>query len=388
MIHKPNKPNKPNKPDENREHHAEVRVLASPNNWIEGTAEQQLKKTADLPGMRLAVGLPDLHPGKGSPIGAAFAVEGRLYPALVGSDIGCGIGLWRTSLKASKIRREAWVDKLRRLDEPWDGDAGAWLAEYGVAPSGFEQSLGTIGGGNHFAELQVIERVEDAEAFERLALTTSQAYLLVHSGSRGFGDAILREHVERFRFEGLPAGSPDAEEYMARHEHARRWAQANRALIAATVVERLGSEGQRVLDVCHNWIEPREVSGRNCWLHRKGAAPSTWGPLVIPGSRGAFSYLVLPIEPGERSCYSLAHGAGRKWARTDSRARLEKRFTAKDLMRTDLGSHVICEDRELLFEEAPQAYKNITVVIDDLVREGLIQIVALLRPVVTYKVRR
>src|ERR1019366_1136888 len=107
---------------------AEVRVLASANNWIEGTAEQQLKKTAGLPGMRLAVGLPDLHPGKGSPIGAAFAVEGWLYPALVGNDIGCGVGLWQTSLRASKIRREAWADKLRRLDEPWDGDAGAWPA--------------------------------------------------------------------------------------------------------------------------------------------------------------------------------------------------------------------------------------------------------------------
>ena len=146
---------------------AEVRVLASPNSWIEGTAVEQLKKTAGLPGMRLAVGLPDLHPGKGSPIGAAFVVEDRLYPALVGNDIGCGIGLWRTSLSASKIRREAWVDKLRRLDEPLDGDTGAWLAEHGVAPTGFEPSLGTIGGGNHFAELQVIERVEDAGAFEK-----------------------------------------------------------------------------------------------------------------------------------------------------------------------------------------------------------------------------
>lgn len=374
--------------NEHQGEQAEVRVLASANNWIEGTAEQQLKKTAALPGMRLAVGLPDIHPGKGSPIGAAFAVEGRLYPALVGNDIGCGVGLWQTSLRASKVRREAWADKLRRLDEPWDGDAGAWLAERGIAPSGFEHSLGTIGGGNHFAELQVIERVENAEAFERAGLTEEQVYLLVHSGSRGFGEAILREHVERFRFEGLDSGRPEAAEYLARHDHARRWAEANRALIAARVTERLGTEGRRRFDVCHNWIEQRQVGGRPCWLHRKGAAPSTGGPLVIPGSRGAFSYLVLPVDACERSSYSVAHGAGRKWARTDSRARLEKRFTAKDLTRTELGSHVICEDTELLYEEAPQAYKNITVVIDDLVREGLIQIVALLRPVVTYKVSR
>ena len=140
--------------------------------------------------------------------------------------------------------------------------------------------------------------------------------------------------------------------------------------------------------MCHNWIEPCEVGGRECWLHRKGAAPSTCGPVIIPGSRGAFSYLVQPAAPTELSAWSLAHGAGRKWARTDSRARLEKRFTAKDLTRTALGSHVVCEDKELLFEEAPQAYKNITVVIADLVHVGLIEVVALLRPLVTYKVRR
>ena len=212
-----------------------MRILASSKNWIEGTAEQQLKKTAGLAGMRLAVGLPDLHPGKGSPIGAAFAVEGRLYPALVGNDIGCGIGLWQTSLSTRKIRREVWAGKLRRLDEAWDGDTTAWLAERSVSPSGFEQSLGTIGGGNHLAELQVIERVESPEAFERVGLTKEQVYLLVHSGSRGFGEAILRGHVERFHVEGLPAGSPEAEEYLARHEHARHCAEANRALIVARV---------------------------------------------------------------------------------------------------------------------------------------------------------
>lgn len=90
----------------------------------------------------------------------------------------------------------------------------------------------------------------------------------------------------------------------------------------------------------------------------------------------------------ERSAFSLAHGAGRKWSRSDSRGRLEKRYTAKQLTRTDLGSHVICEDKDLLYEEAPQAYKNITVVIEDLVREGLAEVIAVLRPLVTYKVRR
>jgi release factor H-coupled RctB family protein len=154
------------------------------------------------------------------------------------------------------------------------------------------------------------------------------------------------------------------------------------------VLERLRTESTRLLDICHNWMEQVNLNNHLCWLHRKGAAPSTAGPVIIPGSRGAFTYLVAPKDPGEKSAFSLAHGAGRKWSRSDSRARLEKRFSAKDLARTDLGSHVICEDKELLYEEAPQAYKNITIVIDDLVKAGLVDVLAVMKPLLTYKVRR
>lgn len=96
---------------------------------------------------------------------------------------------------------------------------------------------------------------------------------------------------------------------------------------------------------------------------------------------------MLPKE-AKHSAYSLAHGAGRKWSRSDSRARLEKRYSAKALARTELGSYVICEDKALLYEEAPQACKNITTVMDDLVTAGLAEVIAVLRPLVTYKVRR
>jgi release factor H-coupled RctB family protein len=366
----------------------EVRLIASSNNWIDGAAVQQLEKTAELPGMRLAVGLPDLHPGKGSPIGAAFAVEGWLYPALVGNDIGCGIGLWRTELNGKKIKRETWADRLRNLDEAWDGDAREFLGVRDVAPSGYEHCFGTIGSGNHFAELQAMESVQSVEACERIGMQAERVYLCVHSGSRGFGEAILREHVAQFGFGGLPDGSDEASHYLSRHNHARHWAAANRELIATQILKRLKTRGDRILDVCHNSVEQRDLGGRRCWLHRKGAAPSTEGPVVIPGSRGAFTYVVTPNAPSERSAFSLVHGAGRKWSRTDSRARLEKRYSAKDLTRTGLGSYVICEDKDLLYEEAPQAYKNINIVVDDLVQAGLAEVAAVLRPLVTYKVRR
>src|SRR5262249_57878331 len=104
-------------------------MIASPSNWIEGMAVQQLEKTARLPGMRLAVGLPDLHPGKGTPIGAAFVTQGWIYPALVGNDVGCGIGLWRTGLASRQIKRDAWTDRLRHLEGAWDGNPSDFLGE-------------------------------------------------------------------------------------------------------------------------------------------------------------------------------------------------------------------------------------------------------------------
>lgn len=362
-----------------------MRLVASPNNWIEGSAVQQLEKTATLPGMRLAVGLPDLHPGKGTPIGAAFAVEGWLYPTLVGNDIGCGIGLWRTGLSAKAMRREKWADRLRNLDGAWSGDVTRFLKSRGIESSGFEHSLGTIGGGNHFAELQVIESLAVSEL---RGLAPGSICLCVHSGSRGFGEAVLRNHTEEFGAGGLEADGPEAGEYVRRHNHAKAWAAANRELIAARILERLGTDGERLLDVCHNQVEPSAVGGCACWIHRKGAAPSTNGPVLIPGSRGAMSYVVVPKGDGDRHVYSIAHGAGRKWSRSESRGRLEKRYSAQDLTRTKLGSHVICEDKELLYEEAPEAYKSINVVIDDLVQGGLVDVVATLKPLVTYKVRR
>ena len=96
---------------------------------------------------------------------------------------------------------------------------------------------------------------------------------------------------------------------------------------------------------------------------------------------------MLPTGDKEGSGWSVAHGAGRKWARTDARARLERQHSIESLQRTDLGGRVICEDKDLLFEEAPQAYKNIDMVIQDLVDAGLVEVVATLRPLITYKVR-
>lgn len=362
---------------------ASVRVIASDKSWIEGEALRQLETAATLPGISQAVGLPDLHPGKGIPVGAAFLCEGRVYPHLVGNDIGCGMGLWQLDLPLARLKVDKLVKRLKGLEEPWSGDGAARLSAAGVK-AGAGPALGTIGGGNHFAELQRPETIHDAERFEALGLRDDQAALLVHSGSRGLGEAILRAHVDRFGGDGLAVNTEDATAYLARHDDAVNWAVVNRAVIADRVMERISANGHRVLDICHNSVTP-EMEG---WLHRKGAASARHGPVVIPGSRGAVTYLVEPSQDCAPALWSLAHGAGRKWKRSDAKARLSNRYTVTDLERTKLGGRVICEDRDLIFEEAPEAYKDIESVIADLNHAGLVRVIASYRPIITYKTRR
>ncbi|MCI5167073.1 MAG: RNA ligase RtcB family protein [Candidatus Electrothrix sp. GM3_4] len=367
---------------------AVVRIISSGKNRIEGEAVQQLEQVAQLPDMHKVVGLPDLHPGKGGPIGGAFFSRTILYPYLIGNDIGCGMGLWQTDLKQRKAKRDRWVKKLHGLEEPWEGDPSPWLAQEDLAPSGWDPALGTIGGGNHFVELQTISSVEDKEAFAQAGLENDKLFLLVHSGSRGLGQHILTKHIEQYKNNGLEEESAAAEVYLEQHNSALLWARLNRAIIADRFFDLLGTAGERVLDICHNSLTRMTLGGLSGWLHRKGAAPSDQGLLVIPGSRGSFTYLVQPIGSQEENCFSLAHGAGRKWQRSGSRSRLKGKYTPKSLLQTKLGSRVICENKDLLYEEAPQAYKNISVIIQDLQDAGLLKVVAVLQPLITYKTRR
>jgi release factor H-coupled RctB family protein len=360
-----------------------ARIVASPSSWIEGEAERQLRATAELPGAVWAVGMPDLHPGKGHPIGAAVLTDGVVYPHLVGGDIGCGMALFRTDAAARKANADKLAKRLRGLEGPWDGDRAEWLSRHGVAEPAFAESLGTIGGGNHFAEIQRLEEVVDSEAVHTLGLDSAELLLLVHSGSRGLGESILRAHTSARGASGLATSgaAPEAGAYLEAHDRAVRWGAANRALIAHRVATTLNMAIRPVLDVCHNAVTPHEGQ----WLHRKGAAPHDRGPVAIPGSRGALTYVVAPTGDGEAVGFSLAHGAGRKWTRRDAHARMRERFRAADLLRTPLGGVVVCDDRDLLFEEAPDAYKRIDRVVDDLVGAGACRVIATLRPLVTYK---
>lgn len=362
-----------------------VRLIANDRTWIEGQAVEQLIGVGNLAHVKRVVGLPDLHPGRGYPVGAAVLTEDAIYPALVGNDIGCGMGLWRTDLKASKAKPEKWIRRLADIDAPlgpdWRGEVAAVKESLGLPAAGGDAAIGTIGGGNHFAELQALDAIVDEVAFIELGLDPAVLYLLVHSGSRGLGQAILSRHVRDHGHNPLTAEMGDFDRYRADHDRAMRWAAANRRMIAARIMEAVRCSGWAMLDVTHNMVEP---AGAGLWLHRKGATPTDRGPVMIPGSRGDHSYLVVPLD-ASASLDTVAHGAGRKWARSDCKARLSGRYKAAELTRTKLGSHVLCADRELLYEEAPEAYKPADSVVAALVEAGLVRVVARFRPVLTIK---
>lgn len=364
----------------------DIHIIRSDESWIEGEAVRQLGITAKLPGITRAVGLPDLHPGKGIPIGAAFLSEGMIYPHLVGNDIGCGMALWDTDLPVRKFKLDRSVKKLSGFEEPWMGDSAAELTRIGLPPDLWSYALGTIGSGNHFAEFQKIESVQDPAIFDSLGMRKTHVMLLIHSGSRGLGEHILRQHIDQFKSGGLQTDTSAFKTYIQRHDDALHWAGLNRDIIATRFMDALGLIGQKHLDITHNSVTPY---GQNQWLHRKGAAPSDKGLVVIPGSRGTLTYLVRPRpENADMALRSLAHGAGRKWKRSDAKARLSRRYSVSDLTRTPLGGRVICEDKALIYEEAPEAYKTIETVITDLTEAKLIDVVATLRPLITYKTRR
>lgn len=318
---------------------------------------------------------------------------------------GCGMAVYKTRL-SSEIKPQKIVDKLHHLEGKWtEGDPHAFLisqlgAEHSETGKAHLDQLGTLGGGNHFAEFVVIEKLVDQELCDSFGLVDSKTYLIVHSGSRKFGQAVLEssnasQTKAEKKLTGIDVDSQIGQAYLKQHDLACAWAKTNRELIAHRVLHRLNAEqdAEKILDIWHNNVQEKMIesidSQRPCWIHRKGAAPSDRGVVVIPGSRGHFSYLVMPHGDQERNGFSLAHGAGRLLPRAKAlqkRPQQSKQASISALQTTDLGSSVICEDSDLLFEEQPDAYKDITDVIEDL--GPFVKVVAVLRPICTYKMRK
>ena len=364
---------------------APVHTFYSNNAWIEGAAVDQLNKVAELPDALAVAAMPDLHPGKYGPVGCAILTE-KIHPQFVGSDIGCGMSLFALDESARKLRLDKAADRLRVLGEIWDGDAREQLAAAGLADAGFEQALGTIGGGNHFCEVQAVGDVLDTGQMEKTGLRKDSLCLLVHSGSRGLGNAILSD-VLSGGLVSLDRTSAQAVDYCRRHDLAVRWATLNRRVIADRAAGALRLEARLLVDAPHNMLEP---FGEGI-LHRKGAARVNGcadGLVPIAGSRATLSYIVQ-WTGGPDAMQTLSHGAGRKYDRASARHRGGKKMSQLARMqRNPYGGYVICEDKNLLVEEAAEAYKDCGKVVGDLVAHGLAKQVATLKPLVTFKTIR
>lgn len=343
--------------------------------WIEGRAVDQLNEVAGWPGMTAVAGFPDLHPGRYGPVGGAFLAD-RIYPQLIGPDIGCGMALFRLHLPRRKLK----LDKaVRRLEVLEDGAAPCEAAE-ALLGSGAESlganGLGTLGGGNHFCEVQVVE-----EAVEGAVVRPGELCLLVHTGSRGHGAGVFTGIEETWKAGFLP-GSAAAERYVSLHDAAQAWARANRQVLAWRAAEALRCDVELVCDAPHNHLEVRADG----WLHRKGAAAADRGLAPLAGSRESLSYLLAVPDGPPEALGSVSHGAGRRYDRAAMHGRIRRVKSELEAMRqTRFGGRVVCADRDLLIEEAGSAYKDAGAVLGDLEAFGLARKAASLAPLLTYK---
>lgn len=441
-----------------------VQLLTS-NALVDDLSIKQLSTTAHaLPGIVHAVGQPDLHPGDKFPIGAVIASKGWIHPPLIGGDIGCGMAWYKTALSRSQVDGEKGkkiAERLRGLEGPWRTQAHreAWMQEKGdsyTAGEEWDRSLGTIGAGNHFAEIQVVEESSLPDE-GKLRLREDEVILLVHSGSRGYGGSILKKFTAESKT-SFEENSPEAVKYMKEHDKACQWAKASRDLIAlrflsclepgdeswelgssnskaskvdAAVISRARHtlQGRKVVDIWHNNVEhvkwppsppslSPDVTESNSnlslkngtssqdyvWIHRKGAAP-TYNPntqqpldlLPLPGSQGTPTLILKPTFStatawGLKNGLSLAHGAGRAMIRTKALTSLASKYKGQNILeprRGDamIGTWVICDEKNLVFEEAPDAYKDVEKVGQDLVDAGVAQVIGRCRARVSYKVR-
>jgi tRNA-splicing ligase RtcB len=426
---------------------------------------EQLENVATLPGIvGWSLAMPDIHQGYGFPVGGVAATahpDGVVSPGGVGYDINCGVRLLAAPFTAEELgdRREPLVHEISRKVPPGAGKEGplslrgarldrvlregprALVKQHGIgreedleltesggcldgadlgavsdrARERGSRQLGTMGSGNHFVEVQCVDRVRDERAAKAYGLSEGQVTVLIHSGSRGLGHQVCTDYVKRMdavrarygielpdrQLSCAPMSSPEGREYLAAMAAAANFAWANRHAIAHAIrgaIERVvgpdaARDTRQVYDVAHNVAKLEEHGRRRVCVHRKGATrafPPGSGeiperyreagqPVFIPGSMGTSSF-VLAGRPGsmERSFGTTCHGAGRRMSRTGAR----KQIGGAELRRQleEAGIVVRCPSNKGLAEEAPFAYKDVERVVSVVDRAGLAAPVARLRP--------
>lgn len=441
---------------------------------LDDRAIEQAVNAATLPGLVGAVVvMPDMHQGYGFPIGGVAATEfprGVISPGAIGYDINCGVRLLASSIPLREVKDRLgdlaaaldhfcpsgvgskggypvtgseleqvcrlgarWALKrglaseedLRRTEESGSlegGDPGKVSAR---AKERGRPQLGTLGAGNHFIEVDVVEQILDAPAAGAMRLQEGVLVVQIHCGSRGFGHQICTDYVQSFqgaarRF-GIhlpdrelmcaPADSPEGQDYLAAMRAAANYAFLNRQLLAqgarqafeAVLAGKVKNHHlHQVYDIAHNMgkVETHVVDGRSIkvLVHRKGAtrafgpgAPglpeeyrATGQPVLVPGSMGTASWVLVGTAASmERSFGSSCHGAGRVLSRSQAKKSVDGAQLKAEL--ESQGIRVRAGSLPGLAEEAPRAYKDVDAVVETVAGAGIARPVVKLRPVAVIK---
>jgi len=423
-------------------------------------ALQQIVNVTHMPGIVAALAMPDIHWGYGFPIGGVGvfdAKDGVISPGGIGFDINCGVRLMMTSLTCEEIKPQ-----LRRLVKAiYDavpvgvGASGAvkvndktlrkvcvegahWAVENGygskedleriedtgklspanpdhVSSKAFERGideLNTLGAGNHFIEIQKVERIFDPKVAEAFGMFEDQVAISVHCGSRGFGHQIATDYIQIMRDKlaqhnkdlpdkqliNAPFEHPIGQQYFSAMNCAANYAFANRQMIGHTIRMTLlkifpTAQMWLLYDVAHNIAKVEVYNNRRLVIHRKGATrslgaknpllPSLYSdvgqPVLIPGSMGSASYVLVGTKKAEEVSYgSTAHGAGRTVGRRAALRSLSYEQVVKELRQK--GIEVMSREKKTLVEEAPETYKDVDRVVEIVDQVGLSRKVARLVP--------
>ena len=451
-----------------------ARVLATEEMVRDLAADDSLRQVCEvamLPGIvRAAFAMPDAHQGYGFPIGGVAAMDpengGVVSPGGVGYDINCGVRVLTTGLTEEDLRPSlrkvvdalfaaipSGVGSKGAIPSPSGGEldkvlerGAAWavaegfgtkaeldsLESRGTLPGAEPDAissrakqrgapqLGTLGSGNHFLELDVVEEIEDETLARDFGLSLGQILIQVHTGSRGLGYQVCDDALKELRnahrkyqlplpdpqLVSVPWDSPEGKRYRGAMAAAANFAFANRQVLAdrarETLAHTLGIgpaalRAETLWDVAHNIVkvESHVVDGRTAKLavHRKGATRAFWPghpelperyrttgqPVLIPGDMGRASYVLVGTERAPETFGSCCHGAGRKLSRTAALRNAGDRDIRKEL--ETKGILVAAQGRRTIVEEMPEAYKDVSEVVDVVARAGIAKKVARLRPI-------
>jgi len=450
-------------------------IFASEAVNLEPEAVRQLYDAASLPPAKKVLATADIHVGFGVPIGAVLGLDGAIMPPAVGYDINCGMRLLRTPFSkgeidtdkvavdiardiplgegkenlqldksgieavinkgvaavpglAQKISHRAWeafdpdqlTDDLERIEEN-----GRLPSDLGAVPKNAIQKgmnqLGTLGGGNHFIEIQYVQEVFEPDLAKSFGLFKNQLVVMIHSGSRRFGYEIADEYMNiaarrpenadrRKMLSYLPTESSAGKNYIAAMAAAANFAFTNRHIMALLVrrcFNRMfgATPLALVYDVAHNMAKLETHSGERLWVHRKGATRAfgprqmaasifaqTGQPIITPGSMGTASFLLVGTGDSEESLSSVNHGAGRVMSRTAALGKSRKGrvitpplISDEQFKRSMQGIKLITGDKHKIKEEAPDAYKDIEEVVRIVVECGWAKAVARMVPLAVLK---